>query len=296
MLHTLAVGGAAQLVPMAHGAGQAGDASPVPTGWDGLARHYDLSADIVNLENAYYGIMARPVMDEFKRNIEYLNRHNSVYMRRDFDRPGGEAIRALLAQHAGVQTSELAVTRGATESLQNLIGNYRPLKAGDAVMYGNLDYGSMQYAMDALAQQRGASVVKVTIPEPATAQRVIDTYEGALRSHPRTRLLLLTHVSHRTGLVIPVREIVRMARQRNVDVIVDIAQSWGQLASGFPTWKPTSSAPTCTSGSALRWAPAFSTSGSRACRTSASTWGIAIIRPTTSARACCRARSTRPPS
>ena len=57
----------------------------------------------------------------------------------------------------------------------------------------------------------------------------------AWRSHPRTRLLLLTHVSHRTGLVIPVREIVRMARRRNVDVIVDIAQSWGQLQQLLPS-------------------------------------------------------------
>jgi len=128
-----------------------------------------------------------------------------------------------------VLPGELALTRGATESLQNLIANYRLLKPGDTVMYGNLDYGSMQYAMEDLAQRRGASVALVTIPEPATRQRVIDTYEQALQRHPRTRLLLLTHVSHRTGLVMPVAEIVKMAKQKNVDVIVDIAQSWGQL-------------------------------------------------------------------
>ncbi|MFX7800673.1 aminotransferase class V-fold PLP-dependent enzyme, partial [Acinetobacter baumannii] len=42
-------------------------------------------------------------------------------------------------------------------------------------------------------------------------------------------LLLLTHVSHRTGLVMPVAEIVRMAKARGIDCIVDAAHSWGQL-------------------------------------------------------------------
>jgi selenocysteine lyase/cysteine desulfurase len=200
-----------------------------PSGWDGLARYYDVDTGIVNLENAYYGVMARPVLEDYKRNIDYLNRHNSFYLRRDFDHEGGEAIRAAVAQYAGVSVNEIALTRGATESLQNLIANYRLLKAGDTVMYGNLDYSSMQYAMEDLARRQGASVSIVTIPEPASRQRVIDAYEQALQRQPRTRLLLLTHVSHRTGLVLPVAEIVRMAKRRNVDVIVDIAQSFGQL-------------------------------------------------------------------
>ena len=205
-----------------------------PLGWEGLAHQYDLDPRIVNLENAYYGVMAHPVLDDYKRNIDYLNRHNSWYLRRDFDRQGSEAIRALVAQHAGVPVSEIAMTRGATESLQNLIANYRLLKSGDTVMYGNLDYGSMQYAMEDLAQRHGATVAVVTIPEPASRQRVIDAYEQALQRQPRTRLLLLTHISHRTGLVTPVAEIVRMAKRRNVDVIVDIAQSWGQLDFKIP--------------------------------------------------------------
>lgn len=202
--------------------------------WSGLAANYALARDIVNLENAYYGIMARPVADDFKRNIDYLNLHNSRFLRREFDREGIEAIRARLARHAGVAVNEIALTRGATESLQNLIANYRPLKAGEGVMYGNLDYDTMIDAMDDLARRRGAGVAKVTIPEPASRQNVIDTYERALKQHPRTRLLLLTHISHRTGLAMPVAEIVRLARSRNVDVIVDVAQSWGQLDFSIP--------------------------------------------------------------
>jgi selenocysteine lyase/cysteine desulfurase len=202
--------------------------------WDRLAAAYTVAPDFINLENAYYGIMPAPVAEDYKRNIDYLNLNNSHYLRSDFDRAGIEAIRASLASHAGVGVKEIAITRGATESLQNLIANYRPLKAGETVMLGNLDYDTVIDAMNELARRRGASVATVQIPEPATRQAVIDTYEQALRQHPRTRLLLLTHISHRTGLAIPVAEIVAMAKQRKVDVIVDIAQSWGQLDYRIP--------------------------------------------------------------
>ena len=215
------------------GAVPAANAAPVRD-WQQLAASYDVASDFVNLENAYYGIMARPVADDFKRNIDYLNRHNSHFLRREFDRDGIEAIRARLAAHAGVATGEIAITRGATESLQNLICNYRLVKPGETVMYGNLDYDTMIDAMNDLARRGGAAVATVQIPEPATRQNVIDAYEQALRRHPRTRLLLLTHISHRTGLVLPVADIVRMAKARGVDVIVDVAQSWGQLDYKIP--------------------------------------------------------------
>ena len=63
----------------------------------------------------------------------------------------------------------------------------------------------------------------------ATHDSGLAYYESFLAANPRAKLLLLTHLSHRTGLVVPVREIVAMAQKRGVDVIVDAAHSWGQI-------------------------------------------------------------------
>lgn len=202
--------------------------------WRTVAARYDVSDEFINLENAYYGIMGRQVADDFKRNIDLLNRDNSRLLRQSFDGAGTEAIRQQLARHLGVPVDEVALTRGATESLQNLIANYQLVRRGDTILYGDLDYDAMQYAMHDLAERRGARVGVVRIPEPATRQGVIDAYARALRDHPRARLLLLTHISHRTGLVFPVAEITRLAKRRGVDVIVDVAQSWGQLDYRLP--------------------------------------------------------------
>ena len=103
-----------------------------------------------------------------------------------------------------------------------------------AVLIADLDYDSMQAACAALARRCGADLIRIALPEPATHQALIDSYAAALDAHPNVRMMLLTHISHRTGLMLPVREIVAMARQRGVDAIVDAAHSWCQADFTLP--------------------------------------------------------------
>ena len=201
--------------------------------WGAVARQYRVSADFINLENGYYGITSEPVRQAYLRNADRLNRLNSHLLRTTYKNEL-EQIRGRLATIAGVAAGEIAFTRGGTEALQNLIAGYNRLRPGDAVMYADLDYYSCQYAMNWLRDRRGVQIVRIAIPEPPTRQNVLETYSRALRDHSRVRLLLLTHMNNRTGLVVPVREIVTMARARGVDVIVDAAHSWGQLDFTVP--------------------------------------------------------------
>lgn len=198
------------------------------TYWADVKRLYAVTPDVVNFENGYWGIMAEPVRREFIRQSDMINYQNTYYARlragTDF-----EAVRTKVAEAVGAALEEIALTRGATEALQLLIGGYNRLKPGDAVLYADLDYDSMQYAMNALKARRGVDVVKFDVPEPATRQAVLDAYARAIEANPKTRLLLLTHVSHRTGFVMPVAEIVRMAKAKGIDTIVDAAHSWGQI-------------------------------------------------------------------
>jgi isopenicillin-N epimerase len=196
--------------------------------WQAIAAQYDVSRDVIQLENGNFGTMARPVFDAYRKHLEKVNRYGSFYARRQAG-PDLMAVRASTAAALGVSTGEIVFTRGATESLQLLIGSYDRLKPGDGVLVADLDYDSTQSAFASLEQRRGVKLFSIALPEPATYQSLIDAYEAALQAHPKIRLMLLTHVSHRTGLVLPVKDIVEMARRRNVDVIVDAAHSWGQL-------------------------------------------------------------------
>jgi isopenicillin-N epimerase len=165
--------------------------------------------------------------------LRFVNRHHVAYVRDWIEGQAySEAVSAIMAQVAvllGCAASEIAPARSGTEALQNLIVNYRPLSPGDAVIYADLDYPDMQMAMDSLVERRGVTVVTFDIPEPATRANVIEAYDRILRDTPRAKLLLVTHLSNRTGLVPPVAEIAALARARGVDVILDAAQTVGQI-------------------------------------------------------------------
>jgi isopenicillin-N epimerase len=196
--------------------------------WQRVASHYRISRAVTNLDNGYWGLMAQPVLDAYTANIDRVNTEGVHYIRSAYVKDL-EAARARVAAALGADVSEVAFTRGATEAMQVLIGGYNRLKAGDAVMYADLDYPGMQYAMNWLTSRRAVRVARFVIPEPATRQNVLDAYAAALDTNHDVRMMLVTHCSHKTGLVVPVAEIVALARARGVDVLVDAAHSWGQV-------------------------------------------------------------------
>jgi isopenicillin-N epimerase len=196
--------------------------------WRRVAAYYRVSPEFTNLEAGFFGMMAAPVLAAYHRHIDRVNLENSYYARRGYDADVTTAL-GKLAAFLGASTNEIAFTRGATEALQCLISQYNRLKPGDVVMYADLDYGSMQMAMNWLVERRGVQVARLTIPEPATRESVLAAYASALAENPRVRLLLVTHLNNKTGLILPLKEIVALARQHDADVIVDAAHSFGQV-------------------------------------------------------------------
>lgn len=194
---------------------------------------YDVDRAIINFDAGYYGAMARPVHAAYLRRIAWLNRYNSTFLRGAVPDAPREAeldkARDAVATLIGAASDEVALASSATDALYSLIVNYRPLTPGDAVIHADVDYDEMQYAMAFLERRRGARIVRLTLPEPHTRANLLAAYDRALRATPRAKLLLLTHVSNRNGLIPPVKEIVGMAKAQGVDVILDSAHAVGQM-------------------------------------------------------------------
>jgi selenocysteine lyase/cysteine desulfurase len=197
--------------------------------WLTFADRYAVEPGPVNLENGYFGRMSRTVVEEYQRNIELINRSNSVHVRQHFEAVESLEIRAQLAELMGVSAGSVALTRNASDGLQSLIRNYNRLKPGDQVLICDLEYDTVKGAMRWLARNRGVEVIEIEHAHPATFDSLLATYREAFVRYPRLKLMALTHVTHRTGLVMPVQAIAATAKEHGVDVILDGAHALGQL-------------------------------------------------------------------
>jgi isopenicillin-N epimerase len=185
----------------------------------------------INLENGYFGRMSRTVVEEYQRNIELINRSNSVHVRQRFEQLDSLDIRAQLAGDDRRSAHNASpFTHNATEGLQSLIRNYNRLQPGDQVLICDLEYDTVKGAMRWLARIRGVEVIEISHAHPASFDSLLETYrETFIARYPKLKLMALTHVTHRTGLVMPVQAIAALAREHGVDVILDGAHALGQI-------------------------------------------------------------------
>ncbi|VAV98176.1 Cysteine desulfurase, partial [hydrothermal vent metagenome] len=87
------------------------------TFWRQIASDFDVTPDVTNLENGYWGVMARPVQEKAFENTRLVNSQNSFYARRAY-KDDYQKILADVAAHIGAAPDEIVLTRGATEALQ----------------------------------------------------------------------------------------------------------------------------------------------------------------------------------
>lgn len=199
--------------------------------WSTIRAQYTRSPDFINLENGYFGMPADPVRAALRRYQDEVDRENAFFLRTRW--PARLArVKALLADFTGVAPDELLITRSAVESLNILLQGY-PFDAGDAILMARHDYDSSHDIVRMVAERKGLAVAQVDVPcDLEDEDAVVALYADAIT--PRTRVLLLTHIVHRTGRIMPVARLSALARERGIDAIVDGAHALAQLDFTIP--------------------------------------------------------------
>ena len=200
--------------------------------WQKIAKkYYTVSKDYINLENGYYGIQPKPVLEAFQKNIISINADGARFARKIFPERSA-AIKKELAAFLQVSDEEIIITRNATEALNIAIQGY-PFKDGDEVLICQLDYFSMIETFRMLEKKSKIKVNAFDLPlQPASEDEVVELYSKQITE--KTRVILLTHVSNINGLVVPVARIAAMARQKGIDTITDSAHALGHVPFSLP--------------------------------------------------------------
>lgn len=139
------------------------------------------------------------------------------------------AARAGLAEFLGADPERMAFLPNATAGVNTVLRSLAPsLRPGDELVTTNHEYNACRNALEFVAALVGARVVVATVPFPIESPaQVVDAVADTFS--PRTRLLLIDHVTSPTGLVYPVEEISRLASARGIEVLVDGAHAPGML-------------------------------------------------------------------
>lgn len=199
--------------------------------WSTVRAKYTVSPDFINLENGYFGVQAQPVFEAFQRHQAQVNAENAYFLRERFaDRLAG--VMQALAAFCGAESGELLITRNLIEAMNILIQGY-PFNAGDEVLLASHDYDSVVETLEMVQQRKQIALVRVSLPlDPESDEQIVGLYERAISA--KTRVLLVTHMVHRTGQIMPVAKIAAMARRHGVDVMVDAAHSFAQIDYRIP--------------------------------------------------------------
>ncbi len=193
--------------------------------WAQVRSTYRLNPTVVNLDHGWTNPTTRAATDELVRGARELEGLPAEELGRLFFGGGGTGVRPAVAGAMGLPPAEIALVRNATEALNTVLLGL-PLKAGDEIVCSAHDYFAM---LDALEQRRARDGIVVRMIRPplpaASFEALAGLYEAEIG--PRTRLVLVTHVSNLTGQLFPVQRIAAAAHRVGAEVVVDGAQSLG---------------------------------------------------------------------
>ena len=118
---------------------------------------------------------------------------------------------------------EIVFTRGTTEAINLVASSFceSQMKAGDEVLVTEMEHHSNIVSWQLQAQKRGIVVKHLPITDDGRLNLSL------LTSHlsPRTKLISIAHVSNVLGTINPVEDIIKIAHQHGIPVLVDGAQS-----------------------------------------------------------------------
>jgi isopenicillin-N epimerase len=194
--------------------------------WREIQQAFTVDRGLINLNNGGVSPSPRIVQEAMRRYLE-LSNEAPVYTMWQLLEPQVESVRRRLATAFGCDPEEMAITRNASEALEICILGLE-LKPGDEVLTTNQDYPRMLTAWRQRERRDGIVLRTLSFPvPPSSLDDLADRFRRAVT--PRTRVILVCHITNLTGQIFPVREICRMGRERGIEVIVDGAHAFAHF-------------------------------------------------------------------
>ena len=181
---------------------------------------------LVYLDNAASAQKPKAVLDRIQHAYthEYANVHRGLHFLANAAAEAYEGAREKVAAYLNApRKEEVIFTRNATEAI-NLVaytfGRER-IKAGDEIVLSIMEHHSNIVPWHFLRERQGAVIKWAPVDDDGNF--LLDEFEKLLT--PRTKLVAITQMSNALGTIVPIKEVVRLAKARGIPVLVDGSQA-----------------------------------------------------------------------
>ena len=191
-----------------------------------ILAHTVYDKPLVYLDNAATTQKPRQVVEKIESGYYNVNAniHRGVHFLSLAATEAHEEARRTVRRFLNACSSnEIVFTRGTTEAINLIASSFADecMSAGDEVIVSVMEHHSNIVPWQMTAERKGAKLKVIPISDEG--EILLDEYERLFTD--RTRIVAVAHVSNVLGTANPVKEMIRMAHERGVPVLVDGAQS-----------------------------------------------------------------------
>jgi cysteine desulfurase / selenocysteine lyase len=181
---------------------------------------------LVYFDNAATTQKPQVVIDALTHYYEKQNAniHRGVHYLSQQATDAFEAVRKQIQKFVNAaQPYEILFTRGTTESINLVASSFgkRFLKENDEVIISGMEHHSNIVPWQMACEEKKA-ILKV-IPVTDSGELDMEAFKTLLGK--QTRLVAVTHVSNTLGTINPIKEIIKLAHEQKIPVLIDGAQA-----------------------------------------------------------------------
>jgi isopenicillin-N epimerase len=191
-----------------------------------LRDEFLLAPGLAFLNHASYGATPRRILER-RRAIQLEIEANPLPALTSEYEPRLDGARAVLAHRVGASAADIVWVPNTTFAMNQIARSLVPrLEPGDEVLLTDHEYSSVLELFQTLCAAHGARAVLQPVPVPLPESRAEAILAGVT---PRTRIIVVSHITSDTAAVLPVEEVAREARRLGITTVVDGAHAVGHV-------------------------------------------------------------------